>query len=144
MNILGQDITKPTSGRNQPGYIKTARQKSDTTRPVLLLFFYLLLCRLLFWSGNEATLTPELALTIFGRPTSTRSTHLIQNTTWPTIVVGLVLRPQWWKEPMKSSNCWSYRSSKSQCKIMNCSVKKFNNSTLSSTIEITSTISVNS
>ena len=77
MNILGHGITKPTSGRNQPGYIKTARQKSDTTRPVLLLLFYLLL----FWSGNEATLTPELALTIFGRPTSTRSTHLIQNKT---------------------------------------------------------------
>ena len=59
MNILGHDITKPTSGRNQPGYIKTVRQKSDTTRPVLLLFFYLLLYLLLFWSGNEATLTPE-------------------------------------------------------------------------------------
>ena len=38
MNILGHDITKPTSGRNQPGYIKTARQKFDTTSsPPLLL-----------------------------------------------------------------------------------------------------------
>ena len=58
MTILGHDITKPTSGRNQPGYIKTASQKSDTTRAVLLLF-YLFLYLLLLWSGNEATLTPE-------------------------------------------------------------------------------------
>ena len=58
MNILCLDITKPTSGRNQPGYIKTAPQKSGTTRPVLLLF-YLLRYLLLFWSGNETALTPE-------------------------------------------------------------------------------------